>query len=843
MKRSALWLILVCVLAFGPGAAAQGWFPLVGSLVFDANFAANTISGCASFATCIVDTRASSESCTDTTGAITYVTNNVACITSAGLQGWEARTNLTLQSQFASGWSIDGARSTLTPNSAVAPDGTTTAVLSKPLGNFPGSRREFYQYMTPTAGVLTMSVWAKPAGYNFAAVIGNTGNAGGIWYTAVVDLTSGSVTSTNNIGGSNVAASAVLYSNGWTRIQINLLGVTSGSPALRMGLSAVYAGTGLSFDSNGNPQFTGNGSGVYFWGAQTELAPSASPYIPTTAATAIRAADSIAAADVLTLDLALAKASVEFNTSGSVQSAAATLVDTNGATLLGKNTANLGTTALMQTLSTSNAGTWPGANDLILAWSPSGGAIQLNAGAVVNDAVSRSPAAPFTLLGGGSGAWNGNVTRLRVYNRALLAVGSVPSGTYRIVASGGLSMNTAAVTALTRNETRKAVVFGRQSVCSIKLGYAWVLLSPSTGETPWTHTGTLQAAFELTSPAMTVPATFSGALSYSMPASNAAIIWTDPIYPSEFGLSQFPASLSGFARTNTVVTANNAWPGAIQTQYSGEASYSSTAASTQIFGTGALTLPSGGSASFLGFQPVAIIGKFCGTTDMSVLAWGDSIMRGRNGAVDSGTSGGGMFTDSLNHTSTGAVPQVKYAIDGGDTGSFNFTAGGVTYQLMQYASILLDQNGTNGLASGLTGAQELTNKQAAWSAFRSISLGAKYVVDASVIPRGSSTDNNETLTNQTPIIGFQTGGNKRDALNNAVIALVGMSGGPDYYLNTSPAFADSVALDKWQVSCGNPAGSCTGTANWATTDTVHPNYQHGSVLSQITSAAATWPTN
>src|SRR5690349_11196602 len=64
------------------------------------NFSANTASGtCADIASCISVTRASQEACTDSSGAITYAANNAACITSAGLQVWEGRTNIVLQSQ------------------------------------------------------------------------------------------------------------------------------------------------------------------------------------------------------------------------------------------------------------------------------------------------------------------------------------------------------------------------------------------------------------------------------------------------------------------------------------------------------------------------------------------------------------------------------------------------------------------------------------------------------------------------------------------------------------------------------------------------------------------------
>src|SRR5260221_100922 len=83
------------VLLMGVGLPTSGGN---NSPTIDANFAANTISGCASFAACLTTTRAQGEVCTDASGNLTSVAANTPCVTSAGLQAYGAATNLITQS-------------------------------------------------------------------------------------------------------------------------------------------------------------------------------------------------------------------------------------------------------------------------------------------------------------------------------------------------------------------------------------------------------------------------------------------------------------------------------------------------------------------------------------------------------------------------------------------------------------------------------------------------------------------------------------------------------------------------------------------------------------------------
>src|SRR6202044_3848146 len=94
----------------------------------------------------------------------------------------------------------------------------------------------------------------------------------------------------------------------------------------------------------------------------------------------------------------------------------ATLVDSNGTTLLGYTAANNANTSVGASLTSSNTATLTGANDIGLAWNSSGGNLNLN-GASTTDATARTPSAPFYLgaTGGASNSCNCDITRLTIY--------------------------------------------------------------------------------------------------------------------------------------------------------------------------------------------------------------------------------------------------------------------------------------------------------------------------------------------------------------------------------------------------------------------------------------------
>ena len=170
------------------------------------------------------------------------------------------KKNLINQSNFASGWNYPTPYSVLTPNSGIAPNGTSTAAL---VAFTIGGSQYVYQNMTWTMGnTYTMSVYVKPISTTFFLVesfqqygyvtFNLTGNG------SVQGIYQSSVTITN---------SSISYdpNTGYYRCSATFLASTTGS-------------NNIGF-ANGSA-ITGNG--FYLWGAQVELGPL-SIYAPTKA--------------------------------------------------------------------------------------------------------------------------------------------------------------------------------------------------------------------------------------------------------------------------------------------------------------------------------------------------------------------------------------------------------------------------------------------------------------------------------------------------------------------------------------------------------------------------------
>lgn len=436
MRRlSALCLLLFAAALFGQ-APAQAQFngcqPGLCNLAATTtnsplvlNFAGNSTSGgCASFSACLTTTRASSETCTDASGNVTYATSGNPCITSAGLQLWGAATNLIFYSVNPAQWVASSG--TLTGNAAVSPDGTTTANKTIEGANCGPCETFVNPFATISAGTtITISGWLQAGvGTNSRYVrfsFGTSGRQDGFYQD--VDLVGGTLIAgtglqfatgqgtwgTAGAGDLFIGSTIQAGPGGWYRVSVT-------GRVSTLATSATFEDVSLTSTLNQN--YTGDSSSyTLFWGMQVEQASFASPYIPTNGATASRSADNISASGALATALAVSTGTVVAHTNGALQSTAATIVDANGTVLLGKTSGNAGTTAVGATLSTGNTGTWTGANDLGLAFDGSGGRIQLNGGTVATDTTARTPAGTFHLgsTSGSSAFLSGNIASLSVY--------------------------------------------------------------------------------------------------------------------------------------------------------------------------------------------------------------------------------------------------------------------------------------------------------------------------------------------------------------------------------------------------------------------------------------------
>ena len=195
---------------------------------------------------------------------------------SLGLLVEEQRTNLMLRSEEFddAAWTKGG--STISANAIADPAGLLTAdKIAEDSSN--SSHRV----------ISTAPTWAGSTAYTFSffAKAGERSLVYGLLGTTVVtsrllvrfDLATGVATTSS---GSPTAIAAVHFGNGWYRCSITFTSIASPTGGVVLGIwneTEVYAGS--------------DGSGLHIWGAQLEAGSFPTSYIPTTAATATRAAD------------------------------------------------------------------------------------------------------------------------------------------------------------------------------------------------------------------------------------------------------------------------------------------------------------------------------------------------------------------------------------------------------------------------------------------------------------------------------------------------------------------------------------------------------------------------
>jgi len=234
----------------------------------------------------VTHTRASSATMTNSSGNIVTVGNNVARVGHHIYNGnaWanegvlhesEARTNFYLNSSETS--TNSSFNITKTSDSAVSPDGTTTADLITPIN----AGRHLFQYSSSySAGdgsTETYSFYAKSNGYNLFEVSQRNQSGGTV---TKFDLSAVTATTTS---GTEIFKSIEDVGNGWYRCSASYI------------TSSVNPYPAVEFlDTDGSQGFTADGtSSIYFWGHQLEAGSTQSSYIPTSGSTVTRAAETL----------------------------------------------------------------------------------------------------------------------------------------------------------------------------------------------------------------------------------------------------------------------------------------------------------------------------------------------------------------------------------------------------------------------------------------------------------------------------------------------------------------------------------------------------------------------
>ncbi len=316
-------------------------------------------------------------------GTLTQFASNILRVTSNGLLIEDARTNNKLQSQdFTSGaeWNVIN-NITTTANTTTAPDGTTTADSVVPTATN-GDHSVGGSAGTATAASWTASCYLNPNGYNFGYLAIQNGATDSIW---VFDLVAGTSTRTDfGSAPTGVTTAFETLANGWVRPAVTLTAAAAGI-SIRVGV--MNASTYANFAGNTT-------SGIYAWGAQVEAGAFPSSYIPTSGATATRAAENITTSGSLQTVINAATASLVAQVdNGSVANIAANIVDSNGTNLLGFDASNHGLASMIGTLATGNTANRTTQDKLGLAWNASGRSLVLNGGTVATDASAQTPSA------------------------------------------------------------------------------------------------------------------------------------------------------------------------------------------------------------------------------------------------------------------------------------------------------------------------------------------------------------------------------------------------------------------------------------------------------------------
>lgn len=372
-----------------------------------------------------------------------------------------------------------------------------------------------------------------------------------------------------------------------------------------------------------------------------------------------------------------------------------------------------------------------------------------------------------------------------------------------------------------RCDTRIKCFVGNASVSSLKLGYCGTTLNASGTETFFGNDYGIEAAIEIASPAMFENMVFQGA-DYGLVGNKGLLL-------SEAANISIPAggsfNVRGGYKVNQSTHMGPSCSKWLNTSALGDFGSFSQAFDSQVQGTGAMSVASGGSTNGslpYGAPPYLVLGIPTSPIP-SVCIIGDSIADGSGDTSNSGGSGpsalgsAGYIARGLESVSTQAtfpIPYVKTTV-ASDTFAHNIISSSpFKRNCWQYVTHVVCELGINDVcinSSSLATLQTfVTNLCADIRSVTSPYGKSIKIAFCTLLPQTTSTDSWATLANQTPVAGATVGG-VRDTYNAWLVTQVGILF--DYLIDANVYVESQTNHGCWIVN---------GTANYGTADGVHP---------------------
>jgi hypothetical protein len=371
---------------------------------------------------------------------------------------------------------------------------------------------------------------------------------------------------------------------------------------------------------------------------------------------------------------------------------------------------------------------------------------------------------------------------------------------------GGMVPNAVATVSGTKTRLKgyRTYTLGNNPSTEIALAFSnWYISSDATAENSIPVGNTLQK-IGIVINGIEVPITFASARSRAM-AAGETLFFSDTLFPSSFGLTQFAAGQTVQYRFMMDVATSGLTYATTQGREAIllEAGYIYDPAVTpgdDIDSTSAMTVPSGATTlAFCPFKPVMIVGRFT-TKTVSKFTLGDSKADGVGdfpagstfGSPATTLSGGSWmrradFAAGIAYTNCTLTSRAvaNYASNHAKT-----------VALYPYHSDGVNELGINDASSNATTVQ--TNLRGIWADMKA--GGIKRVVQVIFGTETTSTDHFSTVANQTALTAFTSSGNAATIRANIAADLSAGTHGLDATFDERPVLCDGTDPTKWAVT-------------------------------------------